>query len=277
IEFEKRRPDVYNFDKEKYKDSEFSDVHRYYSNLYILKDEGKRTSISCYVMNCQADRQENGKIKATWSARVLESVDEYTHTMLDEKLKKNAKKLSSFVEALESREHNKDSDLQCAWLSDGKSKKSSTEQQTSGIHIWLPNKACSDILDIKPVKYIAGEISRLENEMKDLESDIKGRENKSSSKAAEKAKSGENAEGEDGKVDENGSEEAKKMKTTMNSLKCAKTHRKTRLQTLYENLFIKRSERPDEHTALVVYRNVNESKSNMGANNEILDVLITCY
>ncbi|KAI5193014.1 hypothetical protein NEMIN01_2358 [Nematocida minor] len=263
IEFEKRKPDVYEYNTH-YEEDEFSDIHKYYSNLYILPKEKGRKSISCYTMECQTERQEDGTVRAAWYARVLESVDEHTHCILDNSFKgeENLEKFNDFIDVLESREYNKDSDLQCMWLCDRsraqdrkpENQSNEVDVQTNEMHVWLPNRECNKYLNRQSLDIIRTEISKVKENLKEIDEQSRNSsENPDSSKLP------------------------KDIKIENRKISVSKSYRRRRMMGLYQKLYIKISKRPNMRMQFMVFRNVNESRSNMGANNEILDVLITRY
>ncbi|KAI5189496.1 hypothetical protein NEMIN01_0559 [Nematocida minor] len=255
IEFEDKVPSIYEYNN-KNKKKGFSSVHKYYSNLYILPDAEKKVSVDCYTMECQSVRQQDNTIEAVWYVRTPDSVDECTHFIPDETFRKkeNLEKFNNFIETLKSREYNKGSDLQGFWLSTDSTGDEMAENTADEMHIWLPNRKCDRSMAKKTLKDYRLEISLTKEKIKTVENEQQ--------KSSEELSSSEDAV------------EVARRKKSVNS---SKNYTKKKLKILYQNLYIKRSERPNTRMELIAFRNVNNSKSNIGANNEILDILITRY
>ncbi|KAI5192167.1 hypothetical protein NEMIN01_1860 [Nematocida minor] len=256
IEFEDAVPSVYKYSDE-YNGQEYSDKHNYYSNLYIPADREKRKSADCFTMECESAKQDDGAIEAVWYVRMQNSVNEYTHFILDKDSfkKENSQKFSSFVAALESREHCKDSSLQGFTLnSDGKSlyKDASIDSRVifnlmtksdsynKSLSRWDSERIYKRVKKIKEKLQEIGEIKR------DLDELYKRKHTK----------------------------ELARDKKISNS---KKFYTRKVLEGLCKDLYVKRAKRPDAQTEFVVFRNVNPSKSNLGAYNEFLDVFISPY
>ncbi|KAI5189495.1 hypothetical protein NEMIN01_0558 [Nematocida minor] len=255
IELEEKVPDVYKYD-ESYNDKEYSDIHNYYSNLYIVLDAEKEDGVDCYVMDYKSSRKEDNAIKIEWYVRMPSSIDEYTHFVPDKAFKKkeNSDKFNAFIKTLESREHNRDSDLQGVWLRNNAA-------EEDGMMCWT-QKIFNFIHDSK---YYNPEMAKKGlNEIK-----------RKIEIAEEKFKRAEEAYKTLGKI--NTKEDTDKKKQEKNSACSKKCRARKKLEALYKDLYIKLSKKPDLKTEFIVFRNVNRSKSNLGAHNEVLDVLISSY
>ncbi|KAI5193018.1 hypothetical protein NEMIN01_2362 [Nematocida minor] len=253
MDFENRVPSVYEYDEKKYKDMQYSDVHSYYSNLHILPEE--RESTECYFMECAAARQTDGRVEAVWHARMPSSVGAYTHCVLDGAFreKENAEKFSAFIKTVKSRVYYKDSEMQAFWLHRNSAGANALDSQTKKIDVWLSNRQYDKNISRKSLKDLASEISAKEEKIQHAE------ENQRSLGSLKK--------------DEDTREEMLKKKSAAS----LKSDRKKKLESLYQELYIKLSKKPDLSTEFIVFRNVNHSKSNLCAHNEILDVLITRF
>ncbi|KAI5192866.1 hypothetical protein NEMIN01_2252 [Nematocida minor] len=253
VEFENREPAVYRYNQE-YRGAEYSDVHRYYSNLCILPEEVE--SAECYSMHCQTGRKSGCTVEAVWYVRVLGSVDEYTHCVPDGAFreKESLQTFRKFIAVLESRNYNKDSELQGFWLGNGKAAGSRTDSLMHKINIWLPHRESEESMAEKSVEYLMLEIERAEGKLKETE------DRRKSLGALSKYRD---------------TAETRQRKKTVNSLK---NRKRKKVEVLHQALYVKQARRPTHaETELIVYRSVNSSKSNLGAHNEILDVFISLY
>ncbi|KAI5193335.1 hypothetical protein NEMIN01_2483 [Nematocida minor] len=257
IEFEDKVPDVYMYSA-KWKEKEYSDVHKYYSNLYIPSDEEKKKNINCYTMNCQIERTDSSFIKIVWYARMSSSADEYTHCALDRAFKEeeNAEKFDAFVAALESKEHNQDSNLQAFWLKKSHAPYNEEEGQIYTMYGWLVDRNSNEneSKKMRSLECLELEIGKLEDKLKQVVKEQKslGRFNKI--KDTERVK------------------QKKKLIST------AKGKLAKKIKTLQRELiYAKLSRKPKAPVDFIVFRNVNHSKSNLGAHNEILDVLTSHF
>ncbi|KAI5191706.1 hypothetical protein NEMIN01_1639 [Nematocida minor] len=256
-------PNVYNFN-DKYTDERYSDVHGYYSNLCILPDAEKKESIDCYIMNYQVVR-EGDALKALWYVNMTNSENVYTHFLLDEKFRKkgNIRKLNSFINALESRRYHKGSDLQSIWLKNSSAEDRESKNQTEKIYTWL----------------VKDEEKKHKSEKKSKEK-IRKKLREAEERLIKANKSFMEAEKEVEKLEMSGKSNSKaeeKIARERDSAFSTRYRAKKRIKVLSKELYEMVSEEPDEHIEFIVFRNVNSSKSNLGAHNEILDVLISRY
>ncbi|KAI5192118.1 hypothetical protein NEMIN01_1814 [Nematocida minor] len=255
IYFESQEPSIYKYNHA-YKGQKYTDVHKYYSNLYILPDAQKKKTFSCYVMNCSSSRKSDGTVEAVWYVRVPSSVDEYTHCLPDRSFReeKNIEKFNAFIETVKSREYHKDSDLQSIWLCNNSTKDSALSGPESAIYNWQVNsKQCKQVITQKERNRIELRVKKAEEYLKRAEARQKslGVKHKSDTK------------------------EIQRKKRAANTAKC---RAKAKVDRLREESHIKLSRQPTVAQAeLIVLRNVNHSKSNLGAHNEILDALISTY
>ncbi|KAI5192870.1 hypothetical protein NEMIN01_2256 [Nematocida minor] len=254
IEFEGRKPDTYTYNHT-YGGMHYLNLHKYYSNLYILQN--KKESMDCYIMDCKAARQEDGTIEAAWYVRMPSSVDEYTHCILDSGFarEEGSKKFGALVAEIESREYCQDSKLQGFWLSNGHTAGcSGAAWKGHKVFNLLPDKNCyKKPIDGKELEAARLRINQIEKTMEEAEKkqESLGRFNKSTDTREER------------------------LKKKSESVK--KSHIKKKLHNLYKEVHTKLSKRPDAKAEFIVFRNVNSSKSNLGAHNEILNVFISGY
>ncbi|KAI5193046.1 hypothetical protein NEMIN01_2381 [Nematocida minor] len=254
IELENQRPDVYIFDEE-YTAKEFSNIHAYYSNLYILSDTEKVDTLDCYVMDCQVTPQIHGKSRITWYVDTMDNPSAYTHFLPNKSFKKkeNSKKLRSFIDVVESREHNKDSNIQCIWLRGSSAEDTPSKEKAQKICIWQINIAEESYGNS------LNEDTAMEKIKKEEEKFRKAEERQTKLRIIRKKN------------------RTEKIKAETNTTNMAKSRAQIRKKALSRKICEKMSEKPDEHVELMAFRYVNESKSDLGAHNEILDVLITWY
>ncbi|KAI5189828.1 hypothetical protein NEMIN01_0691 [Nematocida minor] len=258
IDFEDREPDVYTYSS-KYKDEKCSDVHGYYSNLYITDNTEKKESADCYIMECGLTKQGENIVQAAWHAKMESSVDAYTHCVPSKSFmeERNEKEFHAFIDAIESREYYQDSELQGFWLrnncaSDKAPKASEWEAQT--IFNLLGNrKFYRSFVSQGELKIIRTKIYKEEHRLKAIENKQKAL----------------------GKL--NTKTDTKKEILQKKSETVKKGMVKRKIKELYKELCALLSKRPDLQTELIVFRNVNKSKSNLGAHNEILDVFTSAY
>ncbi|KAI5192344.1 hypothetical protein NEMIN01_1958 [Nematocida minor] len=258
IELDRMVPNVYTFDS-KYKKKEYSNLHKYYSNLYILPDEEKRENLDCYIMDYQAS--EEGKIiKAAWSVDITKGVNVYTHCAPSEKFrgKENLGKLNHFINVIGSRKHRNDSTLQGIWLRNNNTGDRKTKSQAEKIYTWI-------------VKDQGDKIKKDKDEVmeKIREADKKFREADERYRKASEKLDALKISGNKKEI----AEEAGEKKAASD----AKSYMKRSLEALSKELDEAVSEKPDKHVELIVFQNVNSSKSSLGAHNEVLDVLISRY
>ncbi|KAI5192999.1 hypothetical protein NEMIN01_2343 [Nematocida minor] len=254
IEFENRVPDVYEYDND-YSGHIYSTLHSYYSRLYILLDEEKRNNIECYSMNCRVSEKSNGTVKAVWRARILDGMDEYTHCALDcsFKEKENTENLDAFVDALESREYNRDSELQGFLLQNSNDKGSELALSLQNIYnLTEINKSHNKYAIFYSLKELEAMLASEKLKLKEIEK-------------VQKALGGKKKN------------DPLPLRRRKGAVVCAKYKQKNRLESICEALSIKKSRKIDLQTGFVVFRRVNHSKSNLGVHNEVLDVLISCY
>ncbi|KAI5193040.1 hypothetical protein NEMIN01_2378 [Nematocida minor] len=254
MRFENRVTDKYKYNGN-YRGSEFSDLHMYYSNFYIVPDKERKKSADCYVMDCRTAAREDGTVKAVWYVRMPVGVDEYMHCVLDSafKEKENAEKFNSFVEALESREHKKDSELQGIWLRNENAAGSGHDSQARKMHIWQIGLGRSRWNPLKYKVKIEANIRKSEEMLEKAEKAIV--DLKTLDKCSERPK----------------------MRSELKTEYITQCRAKRNLELLHREMCEAVSERPEQQTDFIVFRNVNESKSNLGTHNEVLDVLISLY
>ncbi|KAI5190379.1 hypothetical protein NEMIN01_1003 [Nematocida minor] len=246
IELKDKNPDFYRYNYASYVNLEHSCLFGYYSNLYILPDEIKSTE--CYVMQCQFIEQANGAISVVSYAKMPGDVDEYTHCVLNEDFKRDSEEFDAFIETIESRDHNEDSKLQGFWLRSDRKNNSLTiqglleERNTLGLY------GEDDSLEI-----LRNMIINAKKRLKKIE------ENLIQFKEFE-------------------SIEEKELKNKWQSLQREKSIEQDNLKELNEKVKKKLSEvKKTADVKIIVFRNVNSSRSNLGAHNELLDVFITLY
>ncbi|KAI5191687.1 hypothetical protein NEMIN01_1620 [Nematocida minor] len=254
IEFENRKPDVYKYDKKKHGSKKCANVQNYYANLYLLPDEDKRANINCYIMDCKAPEEEDSTVKAVWYIKIPRSVGEYTHCMPDDTFKKekNLRKISALAEIIESREYNKDSEFQSFWLSGNIGEETKPNEQAQIIHNWIVRKKGEKMDGEDSPEKIRKKIDKAKEKLKEEE---------------KRQESIENIESND----------LRDIKLQKNAAAFGKCFAKRRMNDLKRTLLIKLSKRPTLQTDLIVFRNVNSTKSNLGAHNEIFDTLISLY
>ncbi|KAI5192718.1 hypothetical protein NEMIN01_2175 [Nematocida minor] len=249
MNFEAVSPDVYEFNK-KYKKNIYSDIASYYRNLCILPD---KISTECYIMDCQFIDQNDGTTKVEWYVRVPGDIDEYMHCVPNEEFKeKNAsKEFNAFIAAIESRNYNKGSIMQGFWLSNNCTESNKSNMQSFSINSFLTSRR-AEYRKNRSIEDIDLEIIRKENEKNKIE-----------------------IEENNLKLSNTNSDKENKKRSRLSS---QKSKIKESLKYLYEEKRIKMSKSPNNlETEIVVFRNLNLSKSNLGAHNEILDVFITLY
>ncbi|KAI5188986.1 hypothetical protein NEMIN01_0250 [Nematocida minor] len=253
IEFEKKVPDVYEYNR-KYQNNDYSDVHNYYSNLYIPLH--KKKSMECYAMDCKVATEGSSAATAVWYVRMPSSVDEYTCCMLDESFKENRhlKSFNAFIATIESREGNKDNELQGFWMHNNNGKADSESKESAQrVYIWLADdyehNKFAELYSISEIELKLGnEKHRLG--VKESEQQLLLGVNRDSS--------------------------LKGMKKR-NSVSSAKYKTKIKIESLCQAMRIKLSKKPRREADFIVFRNANGSNSSLGAHNEILDFLISCY
>ncbi|KAI5191930.1 hypothetical protein NEMIN01_1748 [Nematocida minor] len=248
-------PDLYEYNS-KYKDLSYSDVHKYYRNLYILSGKEKLRTLGCYIMDCKTTKHPDGAVEAVWYVRMPSSVNSYTHCMLDRTFREeeNIKKFNAFVKTVESREYNKDSEMQAFWLQNSQISEDPLENQTKKIHAWLLNRQDKKNAPKKSLERLIFEINERKEKLQEIE------QHQKSLGAMKKY------------LD---TYETAREKKTAASLKYT---RKKKIKDLCQELYTKLSKKPKHlETDFIILRNVNHSKSNLCAHNEILDTLVTRY
>ncbi|KAI5192962.1 hypothetical protein NEMIN01_2318 [Nematocida minor] len=254
IELENVVSDLYEYNYN-YIGKEYSYVYRYYSNLYIVPSAENAETLNCYIMNYQAISNERGSTKAVWYVNMTGGVNAYTHCTFDRKFKEKESldKFNNFIKVLESREYNKDSELQGVWLRNNDQENRRSKNLEERIYTWLVNvnKSKNEIKNDR--RAILDEIRKEEEKFKESDEKLKVL----------------------GVLDKRSC--TTKEKNDKNAANTKKSIAKKRLEDLHRELHEEMSERPDEQTELIVFRNVNNSKSNLGAHNEILDVLMSAY
>ncbi|KAI5192920.1 hypothetical protein NEMIN01_2290 [Nematocida minor] len=248
--FEDVKPGVYVYNENRYIGIRHADIYAYYSNLYLPLEQKRRTE--CYGMDCQVAQQENGNIKAVWYAKVPGGVGEYTHCAPNENFrgKKREKEFNELISVLESREYDKDSQLQGFWLGAHIGR---TENKVRTIRAWISNKSNGETEDNRSLKILGMETSKTENKLREvideqiaLQYDIKS--------------------------------DRTEIRRQQNIVRCKKSKLKSILEDQRKELHKKLSKVPkSSETELMVFRNVNANRSSLGAHNEILDVFITLY
>ncbi|KAI5191969.1 hypothetical protein NEMIN01_1753 [Nematocida minor] len=261
-EFKNAVPGVYNFN-DIYKKDEYSDVHGYYSNLYILPDAKKRKTFDCYTMDCQTVLEDT-TTKAVWYVNMTDSENAYTHCLPNEKFKEeeNSGEIAGFINTLGSRQYNRDSNLQSIWLKNSGLEDNKPENHTQKIHTWLINAIEYDESKLRDKEIIEKKIRVFEESVRRSEKrftaldgkikELKKQGNKNKNKIV-------------------------KLNKEKKSAGCIKYKSKKNIEELRRELHEVVSEKPDEQVELIVFRNVNSSNSNLGAHNEILDPLISAY
>ncbi|KAI5192376.1 hypothetical protein NEMIN01_1990 [Nematocida minor] len=252
VELEEREPDVYTHNY-KYMGPKYSDMYSYYNNLYILPDKIKSTE--CYAMNCDSSKDNDGNAKAVWCARVPEGMDEYTHCVLNKGFeeKEISKKYAEFIAAVESREHNKNSQLQGFCLKDSRIRSSRTEKQTYKICNWLEDRDIESYSNNTSLNNLEMKISKNEKYVEEIETQM---DNLNDSSVQQ-------------------TEETKRQYAIIQRRRRRIGYKLDSLHEEMRKLLSKRTK--SSETELVVFRNVNSSRSNLGAHNEILDVFIKLY
>ncbi|KAI5189154.1 hypothetical protein NEMIN01_0320 [Nematocida minor] len=255
-------PNQYKFNK-KYEKEEYSNVHGYYRNLYIPPDDEKRKTADCYIMNYQS-ASRGSTIEVEWYVNMMENESAYMHCQVNEKFKekKNSEKLNNFVSILESREHNKDSELQGIWLKNS----NVTDDGLEKIHMWRINDQ---------------EEKKSKKSKEKIEEKLRKAEERYG-KADERFNNANNELKKLKEIKELGKQEElerrileiKREKSAANS---GKSRARICLKSLQKEIYEEFSEKPDGQLEFIVFHNVNKSKSNLGAHNEILDVLISGY
>ncbi|KAI5193207.1 hypothetical protein NEMIN01_2412 [Nematocida minor] len=259
IEFVSKEPDMYEYNSD-YRGEEYSNMHAYYSNLYIVSDEERKSSLDCYAMNYLVTPQESGKMHIVWYVDMANRENVYAHCLLDGTFKKkeNSKKLKNFIDAVESREHSRDSKLQSIWLKGSSVADRAPKDKTEKVCIWQ--------IGPEEGKY---EVKRKKKDPEVIRRKIKKVEEKFKKAEREQAGMKELCR-ENGKL-------KKENERKIANITISKCRAKKELEILYRELHESISEKPNEQLELIVFRNVNSSKSNLGAHNEILDVFISAY
>ncbi|KAI5189106.1 hypothetical protein NEMIN01_0272 [Nematocida minor] len=250
IEFENRMPDSYEYNNE-YGGQEYSDIHDYYSNLWIPNKQEK--IIDSYIMNCQMTLQEDNTLKAVWYVRMPGSIDAYTHCILDDTFK-GKEKFNSFTAAVESRTYNKGSDLQGFWLHSNYKLDSRCEKHTQLLNIWITSTDSVRTLAKKTLKQLNIEVAKTKERLEGIEE----------------------CQILTGPIDLKNDEKEEILQKK--SLIASKSAANSKMASLTREIYIKHSKRPEyPETEFIVFRNTNHSKSNLHAHNELLDVLISRY
>ncbi|KAI5193285.1 hypothetical protein NEMIN01_2447 [Nematocida minor] len=256
MHFVNREPDVYTY-KSNYIDINYSDLYKYYSNLYILNNTKKKKKVDCYIMGCVPIKRVKNAVEAVWYVRVPSSVDAYTHCVLNKSFmeEENAKKFDDFMAAVESRTYCQDSELQGFWLRNNCTSESASGWKGHTIFNLLANSDCYRIHATKK--------SQEQNRVKINQTECK-------LKVIEKVQK------EDlDKINKDANVKHKKQLKRPKYIK--KQITKKHLKNICRKLYLKQTKRPDPQAELIVFRNVNENRSNLCAHNEILDVFISIY
>ncbi|KAI5192613.1 hypothetical protein NEMIN01_2112 [Nematocida minor] len=249
ILLEDRLPDAYKYNK-KYNIKKYSDVQNYYSNLCILVEKIK--SVECYSMDCKVADNGGNIVEAVWYVRKISSVNEYTCCILDKsfKEKRHLKSFNDFIKTVESREHNQGCELEGLWISNNSEDSEPTDSMQK-IYNWMVKTSnYSKYLTLYSIKEIELKLKKERQffEKKEREQHRLGSKDENTSSLRER-----------------------------NKISAAKYKTKIKIEKLCKVLSIKLSKKPNTQTDFMVFRNRNGSKSNLGAHNEILDFLISCY
>ncbi|KAI5193019.1 hypothetical protein NEMIN01_2363 [Nematocida minor] len=253
IKFENREPDTYVYDY-KYMGPYYLDMYTYYNNLYILPN--RIQNAECYSMCCQLRKEENGTLRAVWHVKVPGGADEYTHCVPSKEFERegNAREFNAFITAVESREYNKDSQLQGFWLSEDSTQHEGAESQTYKICVWPSKKNSKKSGDSRSLENIETEMVETQKKIEEIEKRLDFLRQCSTKETTEK------------------------VRLEKDALRCKRNRKAIKLGNLREEREIKVSKRPKSaKTGLIVFRNVNPNRSNLGAHNEILNVFITSY
>ncbi|KAI5192164.1 hypothetical protein NEMIN01_1857 [Nematocida minor] len=272
LELKDAEPAVYMYNPA-YINNEYSDVHCYYSNLWISLDAEKEVSPECYILNYQAleqaDTSDGGSkvVKVMWYTRMPESVDAYTHYILDSSFKEeeNLEKFNTFIAAVESRDHNKDSDLQGFWMGSGSAVAKKPKSRKQVIFNWLDKGQEEKSADLRNRDKKKMGVKELEAAFKEAKEIYENAVVRCEELEKELKK----------EIEKDGSS---KMQQKVNAARSKKSKRKKKQEILYTELQYKKLYRkPEPHAEFIVLRCVNRSKSNLGAHNEILDTLVSWY
>ncbi|KAI5189385.1 hypothetical protein NEMIN01_0448 [Nematocida minor] len=254
IKLENEEPSVYVYNKD-YVSSQYSDVHHYYGNLYIPTNAEEEQDISCYVLDCQIieNKEDSAPTKLVWHVRMPESVDEFTHCVMDDSFKKkeNSNKFSSFVKTVKSRKYCQDSRLQGLWLSNSHAPDKKTVEKESMVYIWNTYTEDEQMINKKP-KEINLEAKWIEDRLKEIEDKLAG-------------------------LGRTNPSHLKEICDKKKRLFATKSRLKRKLENLDKELHTALSRGANSQAKFMVFRNMNSSKSNLGAHNEVLDVLISIY
>ncbi|KAI5193200.1 hypothetical protein NEMIN01_2407 [Nematocida minor] len=252
MDFHGKEPNSYAY-SDAYKDTMYSDMHKYYSNLYILPEKVKSTE--CYAMDCQISKRRKSTVRAIWYVKVPGDVDEYTHCIPSNIFEdaKHSEDFDAFVATIESRSYNEDSSLQGFWLCRSTTKTTKSERMVPKIQTLLEDqKTLGAHKENNSIAYLKGEISKIEEKLKKTRHDIKTLEE---SKTAQK-------------------ERLQAMRIAWGKINIEERA----LERFKEALSIRLAKTPKHaNTDIIVFRNANLNRSNLGAHNEILDVFITFY
>ncbi|KAI5188990.1 hypothetical protein NEMIN01_0254 [Nematocida minor] len=254
IVFTNRAPDVYEYDR-KYKRRNYSHLHNYYSNLYILSNKEKNAD--CYSMDCKMNEKSNGTVEAVWYVRMPSSIDEYAFYMVDEAFsrKENAEDYDAFIDTLESREYNKDNEMQGFWLCNN-SAEAGNGRYTEQVYKMCSWLVSNSYYNRSVSKDSLAEINRKIGKAEKMYKEIAYKQVKNKRRS---------------------NESVYEKKLSNNLLSVKKYKEKSTLAVLYREKYIKDSKRPSSRAEFIAVRNVNDSKSHLGIHNEVLNTLISCY
>ncbi|KAI5193009.1 hypothetical protein NEMIN01_2353 [Nematocida minor] len=240
---------------------EYSDMYRYYSNLCILPDGEKKESLDCYIMGSGKPSRVGNSVVLEWYVRMPSSVNEYIHCLPSDAFreKENSEKLSAFIETLQSREHSKDSKLQSIWLESRSVEDNRLNICVKNIYIWHVNIEGSKAESAKKSQKDRETIKKYMKKSKDKFWREEQAQKILNTLAARNEKE----------------KHEKIMK--LRNVTVKKSFAKKRIEILTNQLRETMLKKPDEQAEFIVLRNVNYSKSNLGAHNEMLDVLVSWY
>ncbi|KAI5192674.1 hypothetical protein NEMIN01_2141 [Nematocida minor] len=296
-------PNVYEFDVA-YKKDEYSNVHGYYKNLCIMPDEEKTPSLDCYIMAYRTGL-ENNSVKVVWYVNMTKGANAYTHCLMNKNFREDPEKVKQFFDVLESRKYNRDSTLQSIWLKNSNMEDIKSKDQAEKIYTWQvedqkEKEAAIEEESITKMKNKTKINNRTKEGKKKLKTKLKTEREKIRAEVINFNKTnkmlnrllGLEEEIEElkklGKIKEleelkraegitNNTSEIKKLEKKKKATNTRKYTATKRLKAANKELQEAISEKPYKMIDLIVFRNVNTSKSNLGVHNEILDSFITLY
>ncbi|KAI5189830.1 hypothetical protein NEMIN01_0693 [Nematocida minor] len=255
LEFKDIAPSIYKYSS-MYAAMSFSDMHSYYRNLSIPLYEWERRGTECYSMNCSSARESDGTIKAVWYTRTPSSMDEYTHCVLDKAFykKENTEKFSTFINTVDSKEYGKHSELQAFWLGSISTEDGSeVESQAKIIHTWVADWKMEESISKEQLECINLNIKKEEKRIEEAEvfQENLGPISKSTD-----------------------TPEAGRRKRAAITIKSYYSKNLKNLQKKLSEKPCKKLKVSDTGADFLVFRNINQKKSQLHAHNELLDILI---